>query len=29
VKARGAVMLGDEMIDEAFRKMAKAIAARV
>jgi citrate lyase subunit beta / citryl-CoA lyase len=26
--ARGAVMLGDEMIDEASRKMAEAIAAR-
>jgi citrate lyase subunit beta / citryl-CoA lyase len=28
VQARGAVMLGDEMIDEASRKMAEAIAAR-
>ena len=28
VEARGAVMLGDEMIDEASRKMAQAIVAR-
>jgi citrate lyase subunit beta/citryl-CoA lyase len=28
VQARGAVMLGDEMIDEASRKMAEAIVAR-
>jgi citrate lyase subunit beta / citryl-CoA lyase len=28
VQARGAVMLGDEMIDEASRKMAEAIMAR-
>ena len=28
VQARGAVMLGDEMIDEASRKMAQAIVAR-
>jgi hypothetical protein len=27
--AHGAVMLGDEMIDEASRKMAQAIVARV
>jgi hypothetical protein len=29
VQARGAVMLGDEMIDEAFRTMAQAIVAWV
>ena len=29
VQARGAVMLGDEMIDEASRKMAEVIVARV
>ena len=28
VEARGAVMLGDEMIDEASRKMAQAVVAR-
>ena len=28
VDQRGAVMLGDEMIDEASRKMAEAIVAR-
>jgi citrate lyase subunit beta / citryl-CoA lyase len=28
VDRRGAVMLGDEMIDEASRKMAEAIVAR-
>jgi citrate lyase subunit beta / citryl-CoA lyase len=28
VQARGAVMLGDEMIDEASRKMAEAVVAR-
>jgi citrate lyase subunit beta / citryl-CoA lyase len=28
VQARGAVMLGDEMIDEASRKMAQAVVAR-
>jgi citrate lyase subunit beta/citryl-CoA lyase len=28
VQARGAVMFGDEMIDEASRKMARAIVAR-
>ena len=28
VQARGAVMLGDEMIDEASRKMAEVIVAR-
>ena len=28
VEARGAVMLGDEMIDEASRKMARAIVAK-
>jgi citrate lyase subunit beta / citryl-CoA lyase len=28
VRARGVVMLGDEMIDEASRKMAAAIVAR-
>jgi citrate lyase subunit beta/citryl-CoA lyase len=28
VEARGAVMLGDEMIDEASHKMARAIVAR-
>ena len=28
VEARGAVMLGDEMIDEDSRKMAQAIVAR-
>ena len=28
VPLRGAVMLGDEMIDEASRKMAEAIVAR-
>jgi len=28
VQARGAVMLGDEMIDEASHKMARAIVAR-
>src|SRR6202030_4367817 len=28
VQARGAVMLGDEMIDEASRKMAELIVAR-
>jgi citrate lyase subunit beta / citryl-CoA lyase len=27
VEARGAVMLGDEMTDEASRKMAEAIVA--
>jgi hypothetical protein len=29
VQARGAVMFGDEMIDEASHKMARAIVARV
>jgi citrate lyase subunit beta/citryl-CoA lyase len=28
VQARGAVMFGDEMIDEASHKMARAIVAR-
>jgi citrate lyase subunit beta/citryl-CoA lyase len=28
VEARGAVMLGDEMIDEASHKMARAIVAK-
>jgi citrate lyase subunit beta / citryl-CoA lyase len=28
VDRRGAVMLGDEMIDEASRKMAQAVVAR-
>ena len=28
VQARGAVMLGDEMIDEASHKMARAIVAK-
>src|SRR6201992_1851844 len=28
VQARGAVMLGEEMIDEASRKMAEAVVAR-
>jgi citrate lyase subunit beta/citryl-CoA lyase len=28
IEARGAVMLGDEMIDEASRKMAQAIVAQ-